>query len=668
MAVSFGGLSSGLDTDQIISALLALERRPITRFESRISEQKATKGAFRDLNNRVSNLLSKLDTLGEPETYEQMKLSNSNSDVLSASITDESKAVAGEYDLFVESLATSASARSGRQLNDQKIFTSNGETSISNTRVSEGTGGLSTSSSLSDALANLEKNVELTAAGTDDFTITVKPYGSVEPDQTIGIDIQQFMDNNAGATLQDFIDHVNSEIVAANPNGIQRLKFDYDSSKDKFYFVPTDQRGDSTDPVSVSAGGSSFDLDYADTDFTNPDYAFLRSVGIMESAAVHSFTQRPSEQATPENFIGLDSGAKLEDALFTNKVSGTGEIRINSTTIAYDAADDSLQSIIKKINDNVEGVTASFNSLTDRLTLSDDQTGAGDIEVTDVSGNLGSALNLLDGSTTGQQAGEYTAGTDAKVTIDGVAATATGNTLEFGGISINLKELYTEADNPSNPVTITVSEDLDASANKVADFVDQFNSVIEFINTKSQVQPASEPGGESTSGPLASDSTARNLRNQLISMVTDRYNNAVGSSSDLYSLADLGIEMVDPQVAPAKDVGKIQFNHNTFRSALSKDSNSVKKMFNASTAAGDAADGFVTRLSPYLQDMTDETDGLLTTRIEGFDTTISNLQDRIARQEERIEAKRGVLERKFMQMESMLAELQSQQDFISQRL
>ncbi|MFP4687389.1 MAG: flagellar filament capping protein FliD [bacterium] len=668
MSVSFGGLSSGLDTDQIVNSLLQIEARPIKRYEDRIENATKTQDAFRDLNNRVSSLLSKVDALGDTDSYEKMKLNVSDTDVLTASISDDSEAVAGDYDIFVESLATKASTRSGRQINDQKMYTSDGETSISNSRVSEGTGGLSTSDSLSEALDELENNVELTDAGTDDFTITIKPYGTVEEDQTIGIDIQQFMDDNPDATLQDFIDHVNDEIVAANPNGIQRLKFDYDKSKDRFSFVPSDQRGDPDDPVSVDTGGSTFELDYTPGDFTNGDHSFLRAVEIMESGSAHNFTQRPSEQTDPENLMAVDSGVKLENALFTNKVSGTGELRINSTTISYDAADDSLQSVIKKINDNVDGVTASFNSLTDRITLRDEQTGAGEIEVEDVSGNLGSALNLLDSSTTGQEEGEYTAGTDAEVNVDGIKATADGNKLNFEGIEIDLKSLHTEADNPDDPVTITVSEDLESSTKKVASFVDQFNSVIEFINKKSEVIPATEPGEESETGPLSSDSTSRNLRTQLISMVTDRYNKAVGSESSLYSMADLGIEQVDPSAVSAKDVGKITFNHDTFRSALSDDKDNVIKMFNASTEDGDEADGFATRLSPYLEDMTNSTDGLIATRIEGFDTTIMNLEDRIIRQEEHIDNRRTVLERQFRQMESMLAELQSQQGALQQQM
>ena len=48
--ISFGGLASGLDTQAIISALVAVERRPILQLEQKESSLKKQKSLFGDLD------------------------------------------------------------------------------------------------------------------------------------------------------------------------------------------------------------------------------------------------------------------------------------------------------------------------------------------------------------------------------------------------------------------------------------------------------------------------------------------------------------------------------------------------------------------------------------------------------------------------------------------
>ncbi|MHC4515687.1 MAG: flagellar filament capping protein FliD [Planctomycetota bacterium] len=56
LGINFTGLASGIDTDSIIKALLAVERRPITLLQQRKTSLQSQKSLFGDLNSRLEAL------------------------------------------------------------------------------------------------------------------------------------------------------------------------------------------------------------------------------------------------------------------------------------------------------------------------------------------------------------------------------------------------------------------------------------------------------------------------------------------------------------------------------------------------------------------------------------------------------------------------------------
>ena len=61
--ITFSGLGSGLDTQGIITALLAVERRPITALEAKKTSYKTQKNLFGDLEELLDKLRDKADDL-----------------------------------------------------------------------------------------------------------------------------------------------------------------------------------------------------------------------------------------------------------------------------------------------------------------------------------------------------------------------------------------------------------------------------------------------------------------------------------------------------------------------------------------------------------------------------------------------------------------------------
>jgi flagellar hook-associated protein 2 len=101
--IALGGLASGLDTEQIIAKLLAVERRPVSLLETRRLKLEAISTAFRDLNTRLATLKSRADALRAPDTFFARSVTSSTDTVATATAAPGSGR--GTYTLTATALA-----------------------------------------------------------------------------------------------------------------------------------------------------------------------------------------------------------------------------------------------------------------------------------------------------------------------------------------------------------------------------------------------------------------------------------------------------------------------------------------------------------------------------------------------------------------------------------
>ena len=91
----------------------------------------------------------------------------------------------------------------------------------------------------------------------------------------------------------------------------------------------------------------------------------------------------------------------LANANFATPVSDggshAGQFTINGTSISFDAAVDSMADVMARINSSAAGVTASYDTLNDRFTLTSRTTGDLGIAMQDVTGNFLAASRLSTG-------------------------------------------------------------------------------------------------------------------------------------------------------------------------------------------------------------------------------------------------------------------------------
>jgi flagellar hook-associated protein 2 len=103
MAISFGGLATGLDTSSLVEQLMQAERKPLTQMENDKSYFNSRLSALGQLEGKLVSFLSKIEELNSAEELQSKKATLSSKDFFSA--TTESNAVPGNYQVEVVDLA-----------------------------------------------------------------------------------------------------------------------------------------------------------------------------------------------------------------------------------------------------------------------------------------------------------------------------------------------------------------------------------------------------------------------------------------------------------------------------------------------------------------------------------------------------------------------------------
>ncbi|HWE92947.1 MAG TPA: flagellar filament capping protein FliD [Tepidisphaeraceae bacterium] len=99
------GLVSGIDTNSIITQLIALEQQPVTILQTRISTATAQKQAFTDLQTQLSTIQQIGQSLELPQTFAASAANSTDPNTLTATAT--AGAAVGSYQFQVARLVTS---------------------------------------------------------------------------------------------------------------------------------------------------------------------------------------------------------------------------------------------------------------------------------------------------------------------------------------------------------------------------------------------------------------------------------------------------------------------------------------------------------------------------------------------------------------------------------
>ncbi|KDR94772.1 flagellar hook-associated protein 2 [Peptoclostridium litorale DSM 5388] len=321
----------------------------------------------------------------------------------------------------------------------------------------------------------------------------------------------------------------------------------------------------------------------------------VNKASIKDIAEVHGLDDVTSSTKLSELGIAADGIVTFEGA--SEDVSYTADTTISELVSSINA--------LKDADGNALGIRATFDETSNRLFLSAEGTGSdANINITADDGNLftdptpDADVLLADmGSVfaTELTVGDSYAGQNAIISFDGAEGIEySSNQFTINGIEIDLK-----AADIGTPHTIKVDTNLDGIVEKLNEFVESYNSLIDGLNSKlseksyRDYQPLSdeEKAGmdedtiklweeKAKSGLLRNDSTVDRMISKVRSGLYEEVDGVSGSFNALY---EIGITTGSYQ-----EKGKLEIDETKLRTKIMEDPDGVMNLlFKTSTSADD---------------------------------------------------------------------------------
>lgn len=678
------GLASGYDTAQLIEQLIAIERRPVLQMQKRQDRIKARSDAWRDITTRLSNLKSKISSLKLAGTMNAKSASSSDDKLLTAAA--EPGAANSVYKIWVDQLATSTRVTSGRQVGRELdlgvklseagfaitptvgTFTINGVAIRINadTVMSDGVDNADSNSifgkinhSGAGVTASVEENrlvlraepdaepIRLGSGGdTSNFLTAAKVLGIPAGDTITSYGALGVARTTAALNKARLAAGMSHSITGGVAEGEVEGKLA--TALEEGTTVTFTYRGEEY-TTSALSGGDDMELIAAELQAKMNEAAGLDSgvirvrISGLEGKANDRFvitdTAEPmSGDDAADNSIMVNEASDALKLTLADGATTRGMFKINGVAIQYDANRDAINDIINRINASTANVTAAYDGLSDRLVLTSKETGGLTVTMDDVGGNFLAAVGLA--------GAEQEYGKSALFRIDGVQGgvqlSSASNTVSgvLTNVTLDLREVS------DDPVTLTVSQNVDSAYNAVRGFVDQYGSTMDLLSSLTAYDKETK-----TAGALQGNSAVRGIQTSLrrLAMVS-----VEGQPKGFDSLLAIGISTGAPGKAGSR-TGALTIDEAKLKEALRTDPQSVLRLFN------EAEQGISVQYEKYIDELVKSTSGLISQTQNILKDQTREIDRRIQEMEARLEKRKESLVRQYTQMEKALAAMYQQQ-------
>lgn len=348
-------------------------------------------------------------------------------------------------------------------------------------------------------------------------------------------------------------------------------------------------------------------------------------------------------------------------------------LNFNSGTITISGGASPVTVNIAEGQNSLNGIAAAINSSGANVTASVINDGSANPYRLVITGNDSttnytvdfSGLTTAPASPTGaayttptitQSGPAYQAATQASFTVDGISVTKSSNTVSdvIPGVTFTLLK---EGGASSS---LTIGNDTTAVTNKINSFIGAYNSVMSLINQQSTYNATTKQGGV-----LLGDQTLQSVKQQLQSLLTTAVSGATGSYT---TLAQIGI-------STNYQDGTLTLDSSQLSTALSTDFNGVVDLFTHNGGTYGLSQGqygiaeqfrqTLDNLTHIYEGPTSTANGLIATRINGLNQSISDINDQISSMEVLMTQKENNLKQQFAAMETMVSNLQAQGNSLS---
>ena len=378
------------------------------------------------------------------------------------------------------------------------------------------------------------------------------------------------------------------------------------------------------------------------------------------SAEASNSALRGSYEITVEQ---LASGSRIttDDGAFTSSTEAVLSTGAGSLTFDVGGSDSftidvtagmtltELREAINNADDNF-GVTANIidtgTSAGPRLVYSSSETGEGnDLVITNDTGAAELDRLSTTGGTGNISAANIQSAQNAIAYIDGIEVQSESNEFEntIQNVSFEVNEVSPkDANGELQATTLEIGYDKEGLEEKIRDFVDNYNSLIDEINTLTRY-------GESEleeDGALAGDSLLRGIQTSMANIVGGNV-----SASSLGGLFQVGIEFNDDGKL---EIGTTDFGLGTgedrLEDALEDNFDEIAKLFT------DENEGIATRLYEFADEYTSY-GGLISLREQTAKDNREELYDERETLELRMQSYEDTLRGKYLNLDQTVAQL-----------
>ncbi|SFT79793.1 flagellar filament capping protein FliD [Pseudomonas marincola] len=383
------------------------------------------------------------------------------------------------------------------------------------------------------------------------------------------------------------------------------------------------------------------------------------------SSNTSSLTASASKNALPGTYSVVVNSLATSSKVATAAVASTFESGATEETFSVQlgasgaatevkiAAGSDLASTRDQLNTALKDQGISANIVNNpstgeaRLVFSSTTTGAGNDIIVSGTGNLSAlsadgsqAMNSADPAS----AGYITQSADAEFSVDGLVLNSKTNTVTDAIPDVTLS-LVAVTESGKN-ATVKVGQDTSGVTANIKKFVDAYNTLITTSNELTRVVSVGE-GKEPVTGGLVGDATVRNLLSAVRKELVNPANQA-----GISALADMGI-------TTQKD-GTLAIDDTKLQTAITDNFDSIGTFFTGDT-------GLTSRLDSKIDGFI-KGGGVLEQRMDGLQSTLTNIDKQKEDLNRRIESLQERLYKQFNAMDALVSQLSQTSDRLTQSL
>lgn len=704
MPIRMTGLTSGLDTESIVNALMSAQRTKQTKVENKKQKLEWKQEIWKGLNTKIYGFYKdSLSKMKYSSNYATKKAAVSDSTKLTA--TASTKAASGSYKVEIHSIASAQYVTSGK-LSTYKDSDGKDKTATSSTKLNDL--GMTSGTVLNLKVGNKSSALEIGDSTTiEDFT---KFCSNAGLNATFDTKQQRFFisSKNSGSensfelsagkyTIngQTAINNLNDAVGISNLTSEQKSTYDSivysdlasgskisddDKAKLKTLAVSSadaEAKSKATELYRASLEKtytfSKTDIDAIEEKYKDVTDADEKSKKIEEAKAEKKKSDIEAQLATDDYKAKI--AEKVTNGIKESDVTAAGLDTADASKYEFESADErkniaegAVETAVGNYNTAIDkGITDDNSSVLEKLGLEKFDGKTPLSEKTDSAGNKSGMV--------------LTKAEDTEVVYNGATLKSANTSIDVAGVTLNL--LGTTA--AGETVNVTVSNDTSAVYDTIKEFITEYNSILKTMNTYYDAASASsyEVLTDDQKKAMSDDEVDKwntkikdsllrrdsTLSSLISTMKTDMMGTVTASNGKTYSLANLGITTSSKNyyeggllhIKGDEDDDEFADSTNTLMQMLEEDPDTVKEVL--SGLASNLYDSLNKKMgtSTLSSALTFYNDKEMASQLSDYKKQISDWESKLSDMEERYYSQ-------FSAMETALAKLQSQQNSLANYL